>query len=49
LPPPPKTDNPNGAFQSANRSIKMIVGGLKSHVSRKSYRKDKREVHLIHT
>jgi hypothetical protein len=27
----------------------MIVGGLNSHVSRRRYRKDKREVHLIHT
>jgi hypothetical protein len=27
----------------------MIVGGPKSHVSRRRYHKDKREVHLIHT
>jgi hypothetical protein len=27
----------------------MIIGGLKSHVSRRRYRKDKREIHLIHT
>jgi hypothetical protein len=40
---------PIGPFQLANRSINMIVGGLKSHVSRRCYCKDKREVHLIHT
>jgi hypothetical protein len=27
----------------------MIVRGLKSHVSNRPYRKDKRKVHLIHT
>jgi hypothetical protein len=27
----------------------MIVRGLKSHVSRRRYRKDKRGIHLIHT
>jgi hypothetical protein len=27
----------------------MIVGGLKSSVSKRQYRKDKREIHLIHT
>jgi hypothetical protein len=41
--------NPNGPFQQATRSINMIVGGLKSSVSRRQYRKDKREIHLIHT
>jgi hypothetical protein len=43
------TGNPNDPFQQAKRSINMIVGGLKSSVSRRQYRKDKREIHLIHT
>jgi hypothetical protein len=49
LPPPPETGNPNGPLQHAKRSINMIVGGLKSSTSRRRYRKDSREVQLIHT
>jgi hypothetical protein len=49
LPPPPETGNPNGLFQHTKRSINMIVGGLKSSTSRRRYRKDSREVNLIHT
>jgi hypothetical protein len=49
LPPPPETGNPNGPFQHAKRSINMIIGGLKSSTSRRRYRKDSREVKLIHT
>jgi hypothetical protein len=49
LPPLPETGNPNGLFQHAKRSINMIVGGLKSSTSRRRYRKDNREVQLIHT
>jgi hypothetical protein len=49
LPPPPETGNPNSPFQHAKRSINMIVSGLKSSMSRRRYRKDNREVHLIHT
>jgi hypothetical protein len=49
LPPPPETGNSNGLFQHAKRSINMVVGGLKSSTSRRRYRKDSREVHLIHT
>jgi hypothetical protein len=49
LPPPQETGNPNGPFQHAKRSINMIVGGLKSSTSRRRYRKDSREVKLIHT
>jgi hypothetical protein len=49
LPPPPATGKPNGPFQHTKRSINMIVGGLKANMSRRQYRKDKREVHLIHT
>jgi hypothetical protein len=41
--------NPNGPFQQAKRSINMIVGTLKSSSSRRRYRKDNREVQLIHT
>jgi hypothetical protein len=48
LPPPPETGNPNGLFQHAKRSIN-IIGGLKSSTSRRRYRKDSREVKLIHT
>jgi hypothetical protein len=48
-PPPSETDNPNGLFQHAKRSINMIVGGLKSNTSRRRYCKDNREVKLIHT
>jgi hypothetical protein len=44
LPSPPKTSNPNGLFQQAKRSINMIVGGLKSSLSRRRYRKDNHEV-----
>jgi hypothetical protein len=47
--PPPETGNPNGPFQQAKRSINMIVGSLKSSTSRRRYRKDNREVKLIHT
>jgi hypothetical protein len=49
LPPPPETINPNGPFQYAQRSINMIVGGLKSSTRRRRYHKDSREVKLIHT
>jgi hypothetical protein len=49
LPPPPETGNPNGPFQHTKRSINMIIGGLKSSTSRRRYRKDSREVKLIHT
>jgi hypothetical protein len=49
LPPLPETGNPNGPFQHAKRSINMIVGGLKRSMSRRRYRKDSREVKLIHT
>jgi hypothetical protein len=49
LPPPPETGNPNGPFQQANKSINMIIDGLKSSSSRSRYRKDNREVQLIHT
>jgi hypothetical protein len=49
LPPPSETGNPNGPFQHAKRSINMIVGGLKSSTSRRRYRKDNREVQLMHT
>jgi hypothetical protein len=49
LPPLPETGNPNGPFQHAKRSIKMIVGGSKSSTSRRRSRKDSREVRLIHT
>jgi hypothetical protein len=38
LPPPPETGNPNGPFQEAKRSINMIVGGIKSNMSRSRYR-----------
>jgi hypothetical protein len=48
MPSPPETGNPNGPFQQAKRSINMIVGGLKSSSSRRRYRKDSREVQLIH-
>jgi hypothetical protein len=48
LPPPPETGKPNDLFQQAKRSINMIVGGPKSNSSRRSYRKDNREVQLIH-
>jgi hypothetical protein len=43
------TGNPNGPFQQDKRLINMIVDGLKSSVSRRQRRKDKREIHLIHT
>jgi hypothetical protein len=49
LPPPPEKGNPNGPFQYAKRSINMIVGGLKSSMSRTMYRKDNHEVQVIHT
>jgi hypothetical protein len=49
LPPPLETGNSNGPFQHAMRSINMVVGGLKSSTSRRRYRKDSHEVHLIHT
>jgi hypothetical protein len=49
LPPPPETGNPNDPFQHAKRSINMNVGGLKCSTSRRRYRKDNREVKLIHT
>jgi hypothetical protein len=49
LPPLPETGNPNGPFQHTKRSINMIVGALKSSTSRRRYRKDSREVKLIHT
>jgi hypothetical protein len=49
LHPPLEIGNPNGPFQQAKRSINMIVGGLKSSTSRRRYRKDSREVKLIHT
>jgi hypothetical protein len=49
LPPPLETSNPNGPFQHAKRSTNMVVGGLKSSTSRRRYRKDNREVKLIHT
>jgi hypothetical protein len=49
LPLPPATGNPNDPFQQAKRSINMIVGGHKANVSRRRCRKDKREIHLIHT
>jgi hypothetical protein len=49
MPPPPETGKPNGPFQHAKRSINMIVGGLKSSMSRRRYSKDSREVKLIHT
>jgi hypothetical protein len=39
--------NPNGHFQQAKRSINMNIGGLKSSMSRRQYRKDKHEIHLI--
>jgi hypothetical protein len=41
--------NPNGPFQQAKRSINMIVGDLKRSMSKRRYRKDKREIQLIHT
>jgi hypothetical protein len=44
-----ETGNPNSPFQHAKRSINMIVGGLKSSTSRRRYRKDNRNVQLIHT
>jgi hypothetical protein len=47
--PPLETSNPNGPFQPAKRSTNMVVGGLKSSTSRRRYRKDNREVKLIHT
>jgi hypothetical protein len=40
LPPLPET---------GKRSINMIVGGLKSNTNKRRYRKDNREVKLIHT
>jgi hypothetical protein len=49
LPSPPETGNPNSPFQQAKRSINMIVGVMKSCTSRRRYRKDSREVNLIHT
>jgi hypothetical protein len=49
LPPPPEIGNPNDPFQQAKRSINMIVGGLKSSLSRRRYHKNNREVQLIHT
>jgi hypothetical protein len=49
LPPLPEIGNPNGPFHNAKRAINMIVGGLKSSTSMRRYRKDSREVELIHT
>jgi hypothetical protein len=49
LPPPLMTGNPNDFFQQAKRSINMIIGGLKTSTSNRRYRKDKREIQLIHT
>jgi hypothetical protein len=46
---PARDRHPNSPFQQAKRSINMIVGGLKSSSSRRRYRKDNREVKLIHT
>jgi hypothetical protein len=43
------TGNPNDFFQQAKRSINMIIGGLKTSTSNRRYRKDKREIQLIHT
>jgi hypothetical protein len=40
LPPLPET---------GKRSINMIVSGLKSNTNKRRYRKDSREVKLIHT
>jgi hypothetical protein len=48
LPPPPESGNPNGPFQQAKRSINMIVGGPKSRLNRRRYRKDNCDVKLIH-
>jgi hypothetical protein len=49
LPPLPEIGNPNGPVHNAKRVINMIIGGLKSSTSMRKYRKDSREVKLIHT
>jgi hypothetical protein len=49
LPPPPNTGNPNGPFQRPDRTINIIVGGIKGHVSKRRQKKDEHEILHIHT
>jgi hypothetical protein len=48
-PSPPKGGNPNGAFKSANREIKFIVGGRQATKSNKQNRSNAREIGQVNT
>jgi hypothetical protein len=48
-PPPPKVGNLNGAFQTANREIKFIVGGRQATKSNRQLRSNAREIGHVNT